>query len=193
MLRGGGKRINVYVYSYLGYGLMAGRAKLIEKDAEQPSCFPKVGCFRTEYVTRGLLLCRPRRSTRYFAGVMSTPRSPIDAIAPSRMGWQAGCPPPCGGPSQGAEGKYSYAGKDYTYGAASAASSGACAKHGVGALEVGKDCKMAKVSCRVAGARARERAGWQCWPRSRDTPYVGASMGLQAPGVALGKRTACMP
>lgn len=29
-LHGGGKTFNVYVHSYLGYGLMAGRAKLID-------------------------------------------------------------------------------------------------------------------------------------------------------------------
>ncbi|KAG2502069.1 hypothetical protein HYH03_000562 [Edaphochlamys debaryana] len=41
VLNGGGKKINVYVHSYLGYGLMAGRAKLIDVGAAAAKdCFP---------------------------------------------------------------------------------------------------------------------------------------------------------
>ncbi|EFJ53213.1 hypothetical protein VOLCADRAFT_78871 [Volvox carteri f. nagariensis] len=44
-LHGGGKTFNVYVHSYLGYGLMAGRAKLIEASQSSDNAAGASECF----------------------------------------------------------------------------------------------------------------------------------------------------
>jgi apyrase len=58
-LRGGGQQYKVYVYSYLGYGLMAGRAAVLSEDPNGPDddshpCVPKGHAGEYEYAGKTL-------------------------------------------------------------------------------------------------------------------------------------------